>query len=177
MLTTNMKQFSATITVTLPDANKVDIGVNLLDINAEFNCPVCDFIGDESKISLLSFSDHFARHYVENNRAEKIDNFIEEEKGRNKTAITTQEIAQYDYYLRSAERFHRNGPPPLMPVVNYPELTEEDLLKLAIEESLKDAEETKVQPVSEDTQTNPPPELSADTPTYQPRKKKTPTAQ
>lgn len=163
-----MKQFSATITVTLPDSTKRDINTNLFDINAEFNCPVCDFIGDESKISLLSFSDHFARHYVENNRAEKIDEAIrlEQKEQKRAPAITRDELAQYDDYLNK-ELYYDIRKERFAPQ----ELSEEDMLKLAIEESLRESEQSKTESTDLSVQTENGPN-TLDLPTYQPRRKK-----
>ena len=144
-----MKQFNTVITVTLPDSNKVEIKVSLFEPNTVFNCPICDFIGEEEKISLLSLSDHLARHYVENNRAEKIEAAVREEK-KKMPVITPEDITLYDNYVRSDGNKYDNRddwvnmtgerhPQVQYPQVQY-ELSEDDMLKLAIEESLREAE-------------------------------------
>jgi hypothetical protein len=91
------KPFDVTATVLMPDGSKTELAFNLFDVKREFPCPICSSIGDDEKISVQSWSDHFARHYVENNRAGEIDRAITEDM-KTTTAVKglRDDVAKYD---------------------------------------------------------------------------------
>jgi hypothetical protein len=107
--------------------------INLLDLSREFQCPVCITIGEDEKISLQSLSDHLARHYLENNRVSKINAAISEDLKAepSRGASEIHDIAEK--YDRAVENVIMRKPP-----VHPRELTEEEMLEIAMAESLRE---------------------------------------
>lgn len=144
------KPFDIILQVLLPDGTKQEIAVNLFDFKKEFPCFICAAIGEDEKISMQSWSDHFARHYVENNRATKINEAITADLAKPIPAparrLSEDALLQYDKAVAGGVKVvHWNqNQGNAVNYVNYPagydEMTEEQLVRLAMEESLRESE-------------------------------------
>jgi hypothetical protein len=143
------KPFDVKMKVLLPDGTKYDMDFNLLDIKREFSCAICSSIGDDEKISLLSMSDHFARHYVENNRAQEINNAITEDLKKPVRSNETlhelrKDIDDYDRAIDGAiMNKSSHGQAPVYYNDEYGGLSEDQMLQMAMEESMREAEQAK----------------------------------
>jgi hypothetical protein len=145
------KPFDIILQVLLPDGTKQEVSVNLFDFKKEFPCFICAAIGEDEKISMQSWSDHFARHYVENNRATKINEAVTADLAKPALApaqrLGEDALLRYDQAVTGAvgRAVHWNqNQGNAVNYVNYPagydEVTEEQLIRLAMEESLRESE-------------------------------------
>ena len=143
------KPFDVSMQVLLPDGTKQDLTFNLFELKKEFPCMVCAAIGEDEKISMQSWSDHFARHYVENNRVGEINKAITADLAKPVPAHPVQklrnELPLYDQAV-TGDMFRGGVTRRQDPIVyvNYPnsydETTEEQLVALAMAESLRESE-------------------------------------
>ena len=142
------KPFDTSMQVLLPDGTKQDLTFNLFELKKEFPCMVCAAIGEDEKISMQSWSDHFARHYVENNRAGEIHKATTADLARPVPAQPVQklrnELPLYDQAV-TGDMFRGGVTRRQDPIVyvnsgGYDEITEEQLVALAMAESLRESE-------------------------------------
>ena len=119
------RPYDTYLIVKMPDGTTYEVETNLLDIKREFYCPICSASCDDSKISLQSLSDHLSRHYIENVHAAKIQAAVTED-------IRPRGVIYASDYDRAVEVTTR-------PDGHYTGLTEEEMIELAMAESMREA--------------------------------------
>lgn len=163
------RPYDTYIIVKMPDGSTYEADTNLLDLKREFYCPICSTLGEDAKITLQSISDHMSRHYIENNRAGKIAAAIAED-------IRPVKVSAADYD-RAVENVLAMPGPRVVQGHSLPthSLTEEEMIEIAMAESMKDAQTAQpAEPVPATAQVAKPaePVPTSDVPIYPPRRKK-----
>lgn len=142
--------FDVVAMVRMPDGSEVELAFNLFNVKREFCCPICSSIGEDEKISMQSWSDHFARHYMENNRAGEINRAITEDMKKPVVAgVLRNDVSRYDRavdeYDNAVNRVimekprHAYSDNSYNTITSY-DMSEEHMLRLAMEESLRESE-------------------------------------